>query len=534
MGIISHDELTYTHQIWNEQLGFATYADLKIGASITTNSVGKLARVLEDGSLWEILNNDPLKFVLREGENVTREDMEIHVDPVSGDDDIGNGSAEYPFKSFHCLDNLPKLRHTFKVRPKAGTYTYFPELLDLDVYGNGRLVIDASGESYPTIAGTFTISAVTGVGDVGPEGKALATEIKVSGAPNWTADAFYPRYIHVLDGNWAGYVLPIFKNDSDTLTVGPDWYSFNIGDSFNIVDCPVTIETPNRVVIRENWIYASGPRYAPLAESPYGLGLAFCGLKIKSNGVQATYNGFQIKNTSGILQFCTLINEGLTASSSFVLDCVNSQLNGFVIPGTFFDNPFLSDYRANGFHQSHGDYAVPQISGGTLDLSLTGSVIFSVMLRGRISVERSYGCAGLNGVFYGIVGSIYSDMPGQTIYHLYFDQNGFNSYGITLNNGGDSYLQALYFNKCSIPLVILRGSAVWFNWIKGNISLIQDDYALHISGSSKVEVDGSEVTLLGQVGAIDFTFSDTQHAAWPPVGPPALTDGVGSYVFRSR
>jgi len=457
----------------------------------------------------------------------TTADLEWYIDPVSGSDESGDGSAAFPFKSFACLNLLPPvIENEVKIRPKAGSYSYFPTDPRFEFYGDGRINIDASGETYPVIAGPFTVNTVTPIGD--PYfGYEMANDVQVTGSPGWSVDEHYPYFIHMTSGNWAGYVLPIWKNTADTIRTYADWYGLAPGDTFNIVDCPIVIDVPDRIYWRGNIAKAfdfSGVAYREAPATPV---LLMCGVKIRANATRAKRNPFKVQDISAIFSFCSLINQDDTATefNKCVLAVYNTILNNQPLDSSSFDNTSLTDWYgyATQVSQKEGDprdNASPDIEAADFALAL-------VNCRGGFWCGGGFQSYCMAGAFINW-NTDFSDC-GPT----FIEQIGFNSPCVTMQSVGSLVIRAVYVEKGGQPCENSFGGTVFAEWFKGNTPQITANYALKQKDATRfIRNSVSDVTILGSVGAIEFPFNSGIHATWPAAGS-SVNDTAGSIVLTN-
>ena len=511
-------------------LEYSTYADLQSATNISSSLVGKLALVQEDTSYWRLDQVSPVnKWTMTSGENKTRANITWTIDPVNGDDDTGDGSVSNPFKSFSCLDLLPqKIIHEIKLKPKAGSYTYFPEVIDHKYEGNGRVVIDASAETFPVIAGPFTVDTVSDVGDQ-YLGNATAIDLKVTGTPAWDVDTYYPKFIHILTGSWASYCLPIFKNTADTIRTASDWYGFAPGDTFNIVDCPVVIDIPMGITLRGNGGGSFDFLSTAYRDAPSTPSFLMCGVKIRANRVKQKRTPFRIENLATIFSVCTFINEDIVSTefNKSILAAKDGIINAQIIASDSFDVAALTDWYAFPFQVSLVEGS-PRAADSP-DIEIADSLIAMTTCRGSVWFITKPSYAGGGWFIYSLSGGIYSALSGQCyIGPLYIEQIGYNAPAIVLQGFGLLQISGTYIQKSGQPVECSLG-IVNAQWLKGNTPGITATYALNIDKVSSFYIT-SDVTILGSVGAIDFVWSNIQEVAWSTTGN-AYNDTAGSYVI---
>lgn len=510
----NHGDTTYVHQIWDERLEFSTYADLKAGAGVTDSLIGHVARVLSDGSLWECVQYAPcVKWRLIAGESVSRANETVYIDS-STTDETGNGSAAYPFKTFiQAYDVLPreKIEHSIRWKPAAGTYTAFPDNLEINTVGTGKLIIDASGETYTQIAGPFTATAVNTVGQIVASGRHSATDIVVSGA-GWSVDDYYGHHIHFLNGAYAGHVIPIFKNTTDTIRTWANSYGLAAGFEFEIIEEPVKINIAHSArfisdVFREGAnFYISGVNFNCTANDMFEA-------------------AFQHKNISGIYPFVTFT----TTENIVTFEYETTKLNLFGPAGSgIFDNATFNTLWSSSLIMSNNGGTPPTSYARTITSRRGNSYIGQVCTRGTIwnpgEIQNdliSVMCAGVESYSTGT--ELLSDM--------FIEQVGWSDYAIKAFVGF-VFVDSVWIESAQAVFQLSNNVAIKIDNLKGNT--VAADYAADIYATSSIRINHpSVVTLIGQVGAYKFHFNSGTHVSWPTQGN-SETDGAGSYVLSTQ
>lgn len=497
---------------------YANLAARKVATAFEARHLNCLALQESDGSIWRLVQIDPcIKWEQIAGEDETQENSTWYVDPINGDDDTGDGSIDFPFASFACLEKLPyHIKHEIKIKPAAGSYDYWPREIDHKWSGDGRLIIDASGETFPVAAGPYTITAASGVGSAGPWGPSLATDLTVAGTP-WSTDQHYGKFIHVLTGPWAGYILPIFKNTNNTLRTGADWYSFGTGDTLNIVDCPVQIAVDHRIYFKGASVRL---RIAAMAdESPLNPFLLMCGVKLS---VDAGINPIHFENIIGALSFCTLQDVWNTDQWSIPVELIDSSINYRDIVAHSFEIDVLNDYYAFAFQVLAMDGAPPVAYGS--DILVNNSELACVSCRRRVYF------IGGSDLLYALIGA--AAVLGEaattiTLAYVFIEQSGFSL--SCVESWNSLYIISAWIEAGGQP-IDLREGRIDSAWLKGNTASTQ--YALKIKGGAFYEIIGANTTLLGSIGAVHFVFENVKYATWPTVGN-YYTDNGGARVIRS-
>lgn len=488
------------------------------GHTLESRHIGRVARQNDNWTFWVLRNYDPILWVPFSAQGfATTEDAEIYINSTTGSDDTGDGSIAAPFASFgRAFLDYPagmRIRHKIKIKPAAGDYSELP-ILDYFYEENGGIIVDASGETYPVEAGPFTVSTVTPIGNPGPWGAPpLATDLQVSGSPGWSVDAYKDKFIHILTGNWAGYVLPIWKNDGDTIRLQRDVYTFVNGDTFNIVDCPVNVNATNIM-----YLGGSGKNLRTI-----GLRFDFLFSGVCFNLDVGARGPTSFKDAIAIFSFCKFVDKWDGDDFSRVLSLGNVDLNNFPLAGSLLDNDKLEDWYAYALHLISRDGAAPATPYG-LDISASGgSSISQVCCRRPISVA-----GGVNKTVGKVLcGGI--STSGNSSYSLdtvFIEQIGFTTDGIIVFLS-DIRIDAVHIAASGLPLRMFENNYVGASWFQGVTSAA---YALELDQNGYFYItSAANVTILGTSGAVKFVFDGSTHAAWPTTGN-SHTDPAGNRV----
>lgn len=489
-------------------------AGVAVGSvTLEDRHVGKIALQEDNNSLWRCLQVNPtLKWARISGRDVSEADFEWVIDPINGNDATGDGTVTYPFKSFACLDDLPLdgISHTYRIKPKAGTYTYFPKELVINTVGEGRVIIDASAEAYVEDAiGELTLTSAAGIGNPAGFGVSTATKLTVSGA-SWTNDQFYGKYVWTTGGNWTNYILDIHSNTNDDIVVGADWYGFAGGDTFKIVTEPVVIDVDHPILFRGSsklHLFISGTSM----DSPLRPAFFMAGLRFKS----AAKNPFRFENLSMTHSFCTFWGESTDATSKNMLS-INCDHNFNEIPSDIFDVTELEDYFA------FGNLSIP-LNGTPPTTNITcwevqNTDISQLGCRGAIRWEGESGKSSAFGIKAAKTESL-----GQffnALEYFYLEQIGWDTPAIVVDRSNVSVV-SLYsqhnegFVSCSSD-----GSASLL-WLQGADPLA-GSYAADLRYGSKIYIlSNANATPSGAAGAIKFQrvgAATSTRANWPTNG----------------
>lgn len=522
---VLHSATTYVHQPWDSRLEYNSYADLKAGAGLTADMVGHIGLLRSDNSLWKCEQFTPcIKWSRVTGNDITYQDEIWYVNLDTGNDDTGNGDVSFPFQSLHCLDKLvnTSVLHDIKIRMSASdSYDYFPSFLLHKTFEGGRIILDPSGETFPVIESGLVVGSVSGVGDA-YAGYETATDVTVTPSPSWTPNEHYPRFIHIKTGNYAGYCLPIFKHDADTIRTSSNWWGLAPGDTFDIVRPPVRITIPGDITIRGNSGDYNEFRGGTVKEAPHTPTLLMAGIELRYNGTRELFGPLKVEKCCLVANFCIFMNEYWEGGNNVDVGYLErSVLNAQEIPATF-DHSALDDWYD--FHLWIATHENEPHHEAYPDILLKDSVAFGICTRGALGVHsRTSSLAG--GHFaYCLAGGIWKDALGQTsCTSVFIEQVDYPvpSQGVVIrsNAGGSLTLDGVYVFNGKQLLKLEDGGSMYASWLKCTVANIVNDYALQMDENSTfIITDAANVTALGQVGAVDFLFSNTQHAAWPTSG----------------
>jgi hypothetical protein len=523
MGTVNHSALQPPNNHGAFNLIYRTEADRVAGTNevnsvtLTAANIGQLAKQLDNGYYYELLTVSPSiawRQVTGGVKQKTTEDIDIWIS-TTGSDTTGDGSASTPYatftRAFREIQDLD-LRHKVTIHPAAGTYTEFPTYLDLTIGPSGCLVIDASGETSPVSAGSFTVAAVTGVGQPDLFGTELATDLQVSGAPGWTPDEHYGYFAHVLTGNWAGYLVPIWKNTADTIRTYFDWNTFQIGDTFEIVSCPVVIDIDHEVQIKgsipgEDLFGQNKPQFL------------VAGIQFEIDTGSQTIMPMFFNDISVIMSFCVLKDVWDSNSNSIPLGRKNSDLNYTSVPVGAFANDKLETFFTHAFMILSMNGAPPTANG--FDMAIYGSGV----LEGTASVQcrRSIFVQGDGAALFWVMAGGYNDRTVTTgksatvglvtIDHLYIEQIGWTDTALKCS-AHTIAAELIMIESCNLPVSLNDGANMIVGWLKG--TTVGNAYAVELKRGSQMHITSTtHVTILGTTGAVKFKFDNTTHATWP-------------------
>jgi hypothetical protein len=490
------------------------------GVTLAASNIGQLAKQLDNNSYWELLTVTPsITWAQISGgvRQPTTADIDIYIS-TTGSDTTGDGSQSTPYATFDRAfrDVQDKdIRHNVIIHPAAGTYTSFPNFLDLQITPGGRLIIDASGETYPVTAGPFTVATVTGVGAQDIWGNELANDLQVSGAPGWSVDQFYGKYLHFTGGNWQDYVTPVWKNTSDTVRTIYDWHTFQAGDTFNIVTPPVVIDVNHSIHITGR----KSSQSIQIEDRPQ-FAIVGCHFKVAAD---YDYNApLFFEELSAVFSFTTFQDKFDTDQYSIPVSIKTVEYNVAGIAAGVLAVDELGEQYTFANHILSMNGALPTAAG--IDLFVrdqnTGVAISAFACRRRVF---SSGNSGMNYALIGghstaFNGSIPQKFGGwESLYEIFIEQIGWSGTALNIQGQVGLELNTVYIEAANLPVSCNNNSYCLATWLKGGT--IGNAYALEINrGSQLVIPTVADVTILGTSGAVKFTFDGTTHATWPTTG----------------
>jgi hypothetical protein len=500
------------------------------GVTLTADNIGQLAKQLDNGYYYELLTVSPSitwRQVTGGVKQKTTTDIDIWIS-TTGSDTTGDGSASTPYatftRAFREVQDLD-LRHKATIHPAAGTYTDFPQFIRQTVGPGGLPVIDASHNTAPVVAGPFTVDTVTGEGPVGPFGTSLATNIKATGTPGWTANQYYGKFIRCLTGNWAGHLLPVWSNTTDTIRTYYDWQTWAPGDTFEIVSAPVIVDIDHEIQV-------IGETSGEVLYGSFNPKFLIGGVEFQIDTGDAFIPPMYFEGFSLIFSFVNLIDVYDTDSDSIPLVVRDGSFNFALAPSGSFYNDKLEVWFTYAMAILSMNGAEPTATG--IDLAMIGNIAgqgaASFMCRRSVYSDSSD-----DSLFWVMAGGYTNLLSGQTraisqgsstFSHLYIEQIGYTTTALKVSSKKIS-VPAVYVAVCNLPMSLNDGSFAVVDWFKGGT--IGNAYALEINrGSHMVIPDVTDVTIAGTTGAVKFTFDGTTHAAWPTSGN--FHSKVNSYV----
>lgn len=462
----------------------------------------------------------PSSWFLRSGG-----EQEIYVDINNGDDVFGDGTSANPFKTFQFMERLPeKLTNDIKIRPAAGEYVgsncNWPKRQKYDPSGGGRLILDASGETWPIIESGLIIGSITPLTNT-YNGYALATQLNIAPSPAWVTDEQYPYFIHMTSGNWLGYVLPIFSNGADAIITIPDWFGFAPGDTFNIVDCPVKIEMSHEFFMKGIFdittVTESNDRGLESPSTPWFI---TAGIHLQANnGQSGNLNQAMFFERMKTFHAFSKFTNGDHGKKVLKLQRVESNLTS--LPVGTLDYPLFETWDTIATKVLSGSLAP---SSQQPALEMIESYVQQYCIREEIRVEGerrtdiSYSMIGGLDVFHGHVNT-----DG-----TYVSQRGFTGIGINLLQSSVEII-GVHIDGSNIAIKAYDTSYINTAWLQG---LATHDEAVHLQHKSVCMVDDiANCTLTGAVDDVLFVYFSTV-ASWPIASGPGtlITTAMGDVL----
>jgi hypothetical protein len=441
--------------------------------------------------------------------------MNIWVNSSTGNDTLNDGTEFYPYLTpTRAFADVPyEIRHKVKIR-LTGNFTDWPKRINnrIDYEWDGALNIDASGNTFPVLAGPFTIQ---GLSDLGQN----ATDITVSGSPGWTTNQYYGRFIRFKSGVYNGLVMGIWKNDTNTIRTFWDAGNLSNGDTFEIVDCPVTVTLDHSVIFEgTNW---------EVGDVSYWANLQICGIKFvitpqTIEGHFKSMNPFSVLRQKAIITFCSIVDTRADSFLGIYYSQRSETNNAYVYTNPLFDDPLLHDWQTLTLNVIHNNYnPITYLQVGAI---MEDSIVRNMQTRGVAWLQSG----GSVSVFGGMCGQIYNKACDYAAVGGLVEQIGWSDDGIQVFNGYIS-INNVWIENAPVALRLKYNAFVRGFTLKGNT--VSDNYACHVGDGCSFIIFFDTVTILGAVGAVKFEFDGSTHAAWPGAGV-SYTDGAGSYVNR--
>ena len=503
---------------WFERNTVIAFNDYLIDGELDYATIVGELNVAHDTEIYQL--NDLLNWLLA-GE-ATTQDRTFYVDP-SGSDETGLGTAARPFASLEFLTySLPRLiNHEIRINLAAGNYDYFPDfnLSNHIVKGDGCIILDASGATYPVVEGTYTINTITAHTGLVGGFTAIANNINPVAGPGWIPDEHAGNFVHFRTGACAGQCYAIIHNTATDLRIGVDWFGAAPGDTFDIVTCPAVFNLTEKIIINglsasmwnSGWAGIQGKPYAP--ETSY----------INMAGIE-----FSFATDVQTCMLCTDINLFMTFCKisgnypdeySCALRAKNCHINNNDVQASTFANNALSDWYCS--------YLYIQARGGTfdyddhyytrfIDCNIFGIVLDHKAFFQELGFFHLY-CTGWENVRYSL-GAM-----------SYVEGDGVND-AVNFINSRTRHTSIAFYNV-NTP-IYLSSSDIRFYWLQG--AAIAGNYAVELgTGICSMCITGlADVTMVGVLGAYYYLHNATGHANYPAIGT-STNDTAASVTFTN-
>jgi len=445
----------------------------------------------------------------------------IYVDGINGNDVTGNGSEEYPYRSFAFLERFPKAVDK-RLRIMIVNDMDAAQLSFENVIGEyGCISIMGVGE--PNVvttsagAGPFTLTGVTAHGTA-----KQAYDFTV--ANNFGVDELYGKWIRFETGDCAGEVLPVHQNSVNDLWTRAGWSTTpSIGDTFVIVTPAVTLKTQ---VLN---IGCSGPKNIP---DNHGEGARFnlWNLNIDIRGAYSQENQFVLSSeVETQISFCTLI----TDNTDFDFAKIESNLNwhrSWDLYATPYSNCTIDnlDLGVEGDQTNCGLLfyctTMPNPSYTEMKIQNRARKVAAVDGRGLCNVSTL-----MSSLSRCAIGTLIADEGASCEFALNLISGNGAFPSINLKNTGPWTVTACHFfegsNMFSLRLAKLR--VVVGSITKGTLT----GYGfLFDKGNAQVVVNDDPAALAGTTGSI--WFPGAVGATAFPAADAAATDSLGNIFAR--
>ena len=428
--------------------------------------------------------------------------MTIYVDPA-GNDTTGDGSIGLPYLTItKAYSVVPKLvNHWVHIIIGAGTYTAFPSEVHNDFGPAGQLTFD--GGEPTAYSGPHTITTKTAYGDTID----VMLDLTVSGE-SWTPNEFKGKFLKITAGVWVESMHVVISNTADTVRIASPLYAISNGETFNIVQPPVTVNiTPGETVSVKGFHSAMDltPRI--------GIGsIAFASA--------ASY--FIARETVAVFPLCT-----------FALGAANGRFRireSNISPDNNAGGGWIS--AANAFVNVMSQYPgyVPFIvtCGGVASLArceVRGSKARGLYVFGGMFFPPE---GGASDVAYCCARQVYAQNDFSTSFLTILDDNTGN--GVEVDQCRSATISGVHLEagtngivvgpRCNVE--VYRGSSTSANLSGHGIQVAA-------MGSYIARLQTADFT--GVTGDIQFTFGGNSTVAWPASGGVAA-DSFGALVAR--
>jgi hypothetical protein len=431
----------------------------------------------------------------------TVEDVDLYVDPT-GSDTLGDGSASKPYATIDkAYSAVPKqVNHTVHIRVAAGTYSSFPNEIDNKYGPNGQLTIDG-GE--PTVdSGPHVITGLTNYGPF-----AVMQDITVAAA-GWTPDEFKNKFLKITVGVWPESMHHIISNTTDTIRIGAPQYAIVNGETFTVVEPPVTVNVGAGEKISVTGYNKASPKIPRL-----GIG---------SINFVGTSGEFVADQAAACFPLC-IFNLGTGAGKFQLKDSVISPDSNFggmwIDQANSFDN-IMSTYP--GYHP----FNVICSNGATdeFECILKNTVVRGIYVDGKIlAIEE-----GSNGVHlsYGRARNVDWRVDG-FITQLACDGGSGDVMVFGTRGAVGVFLSSTHVEEGSNAIYIWPSSSIMAYSISTTSANITG-HALKVDAFGTY-MNKQNANPTGTTGDIQFFLGTPSTVAWPAAGAVA-TDSKGAFV----
>jgi hypothetical protein len=444
----------------------------------------------------------------------------IHVNPVTGSDETGDGSDARPFASLGFLSSpfFPKyIDHDIRILIE-GSVTADELCLDQTIGPNGSFSFVGVGTPVVVTtsqgAGPFALT-----GAIPYNTPIAAWEFNV--AEVFGVNELYGKWIRFTTGDCAGQCMPIHQNTASGIFTRGGWNGTPaVADEFVVVDIASTIACP-RWDIRVN-----GPTYGndttPLSR------FNMFNLNIDMRSATYQWENFRIKNTTeSQISLCRIITDNGQFSAIRLESNLNirpaADVGAAVLASSGVTNLDKPTTATNAGLMAYRD-EFPPFSNGFSEVLIYGTPrISSVDAGGRIGVygpfqELTYVATGLLRI---------DDAGSGTVSLCFLTPTGSGSDAIVIRKAATLLIEENYFASPGNDM---------FNIFSGDIQIGENTYAVGYTGhgirfeqfNARVATRVSPAALTGATGDIYFAggVGTTAH----PAADAVATDGLGNTI----
>lgn len=440
----------------------------------------------------------------------TTRNMDIYV-ATTGNDSTGKGSVGNPYKTvIRALENVaPLIKHRIRILIGDGAYTdAFPSGVRREFTDKGCLTFEASGDPVIVDAGPYT-ATVTAIGM-----SSSAYKVVVTGNP-WTNDQHMGCWIRMLSGANAGYLMPIFSNGTDNIICNKTELPIATGDTFEVVDTPVTITQTTGIGFRATDLDGHVQFGAPDQWNISRIGMA--GILFKSLSAVDQPGSFQFLEGSYVVDFCRFLETG-NDKAALGLFVGTIDYNAMVDSAVFLHS-IHNNWKGWSFQVLTNDSVVPINIDATISLFGPTSILYNACTRGRIEVEHDAQTT-LNACAANQVRVLFAKVYAA----IYIDGCGIGASGMDLSQALVK-LNLVHFENV-LDAIIAKHSCISSIIVSANVITVTGYGLIATACSTYTSAYGFDPT--GATGAINFPFS--VPAAWPASGN-GVNDGNGSFVL---